>query len=179
MDPGKLPPVRTGLFPVANAASVEYVQRRLVSTVFVMVRSAARVSEIIAVHADRQVATSEDAIAALKYQAKTFLNRLDEQDTIDAILEMEKDLFGDGEDESVGSCASDTDESMPDLVSDDGDAPAVPPKNVVDGRCACEVCAGAREAVASWDSWVPSDETEEYLKAGVEKAIGSVEKEHQ
>lgn len=174
MDPGRLPPMRTGLLPTANTASVQHVQRRLIATVFVMVQEATHVSEILAVHASRQIATGEDAIAALKYQAKTFLKRLDDADTIAAILEMEKDIFGDGDDESVGSCASENDMETSDDLEAPDEAHVLPAQNIVDGRCACEICVGAREAVTSWESWVPADETEEYLKAGVEKAIASV-----
>jgi len=172
MDPRDLPPMRSGLgLPgqATNDPGQEAVARRLVSVVAVMTQHAGHLAYRTAVHERRDMASHEDVNAALKHQARHFLQTVDSPETMQEIEEMQKMIFYT---ESVGSNDSDEEEVSSEDTSEDFSEDSE--KAVYeDGKCVCASCVEVRAAVDTWDSWHPVDIAEKYLKDSVDKAIAS------
>lgn len=150
--------------------------QQIISLVAVMMRQAIKVALTYAMHDDREMATENDIIDALKYQARHFLQTIDQPDVMQETVDMYSTLFDDAEDDIM-----DLDEQeIVDEIDDDeilkeelGDIKAT--ANVSNGTCMCTVCTDIRESVSKWDSWHPEDEAEQFLKSSVERAIVSFE----
>ena len=169
MDPRQLPPMRSGIggVVVENDESLHDTRKRLIATVTVMTRKAGEYAAIWAHHANRKDVTAADVNVALKHQAKHFLFTIDQPDVIQEIEDMERYIFESIED--------DTDSETEDSATSSDTVKDIPEYERVerDGHCACTLCVEMRAAEASWDSWNPEDEAEQYLKNSVNMAIES------
>ncbi len=177
MDPKDLPPLRAGLGLPGRAVAPstegqESLAKRLISTVSVMTQHAGCLAYQICMHANRGEVTPDDVNAALKYQARHFLQTVDSPDVMQEIDEMEKVIFVT---ESVGSNDSD-DDIETDTASEEEEVTLTDEQDYRDGKCMCATCIKVREAVDSWDAWEPTDEAEVYLKDSVNRAIASAAK---
>ena len=169
MDPRHLPPMRSGIGGVVEEReSLHDTRKRLIATVTVMTQKAGEYAGIWAHHANRKEVTAADVNVALKHQAKHFLFTVDQPDIIQEIENMERYIF-ESIDSDSDSETEDTASSSSDMVKD------IPQYERVerDGHCACTLCVEMRAAEASWDSWNPEDEAEQYLKNSVNLAIES------
>lgn len=139
---------------------------RLIAMVVVMTQQASDVAYMVAVHDNRSQATAEDVNGALKYQARHFLQSLDDPEVVNEVMQMEEDLFGE---------ESADEEEAPDEVNEEEVRRGA---EVRDNVCMCKVCAKVRESVGSWESWDPEDQAEAFLRRSVERAISSFEGLH-
>jgi hypothetical protein len=132
-----------------------------------MTQKAGEYAAIWAHHGNRKDVTVADVNVALKHQAKHFLFTVDQPDVIQEIEDMERYIF-----ESVDE---DTDSETEDSATSSDMVKDIPEYERVerDGHCACTLCVEMRAAEASWDSWNPEDEAEQYLKNSVNMAIES------
>ena len=118
--------------------------KRLIAMVVVMTRQASDVAYMVAVHDNRSQATAEDVNGALKYQARHFLQSLDDPEVVNEVMQMEGDLFSEE--------SADEEEEAPDEVNEEEVRRGA---EVRDNVCMCKVCAKVRESVLSWESWDP------------------------
>lgn len=146
--------------------SIDAMTKRLISTVFVMTREASDLAYKIAVHDNRDQATSGDVNAALKYQARHFLHTLDDPGVVTGVMSVEHDIF-ENRDEEV--------EMMPLPDEDEIRSTAVMSE---DGKCVCETCEQVRHSTDTWDDWEPDDEAEAFLRHSVDQAILNFEALH-
>lgn len=170
MDPKDLPPLRAGLGRLAGQMvephvqeAAEHMKRRLIAMVATMVRRAGEHAYAYCVHSGRQTATAQDVEMSLKYQSRNFLQTLDDPETIRDIETAERELF-------VSESESEESEENPEDIESARKEIAMGAK-VVEGTCGCVLCTDIRKAVETWDSWIPEDDLEKYLKSRVEVAI--------
>jgi hypothetical protein len=183
MDPKDLPPLRSGLGrlggqmiePKMNDAG-EKIKYRLVAMVVVMTQRAGDYAYTFSVHSGRDAANGKDVELALKYQAMNFLGTLDDPDVIEEIDGVEQEILGAESSESSESesesCVSNTTASAATALESAASA-AKATANVTNGKCACTLCVGMRQASESWTSWTPTDDAELYLKNSVDMALQS------
>lgn len=168
MDPRHIPPMRSGIGGVVaeNDESLHDTRKRLIATVTVMTQKAGEYAGIWALHANRKDVTVADVNVALKHQAKHFLFTIDQPDVIQEIEDMERYIF-ETIDDDTDSETEDSATSSDDMINERHQYERVER----DGHCACTLCVEMRAADASWDSWNPEDEAEQYLKNSVNMAI--------
>lgn len=167
MDPGNLPPLRTGLGNGdAPTAEIEQTKRRLLATVTVMTGKAGSMAYQYCIHDSREEVTHADMTMALKHQAMHFLKTVDDPEVVEEIIEMETLMFCSESDEEIG----DTEDTASSLESEAIKTRELDP---VSGKCTCRDCTEMRASTDTWDSWDPEDEAEKYLKERVDLAIQS------
>jgi len=164
--------LRSGL---GSAAYVEHqdlddMTKRLISMVVVMTKQASELAYKLAVHNNKPTVEGEDVNSALKYQARNFLQTLDNPDIVAEVVDMERDLF-------VEESGDDLDDD--DDPDDDSDNPAyddIRSSAVMSGNtCICNTCEDIRHSVDTWDDWHPEDQAELFLRHSVERAISNYE----
>jgi hypothetical protein len=176
MDPGKLPPMRSGIGMTSHDVQdepLERMRRRLIATVAVMTRKAGYLAMVWATHDGRDQVDAPDVNVALKYQAKHFLSTVDQPDVIRDIEDMERVIFetDSEEDDSNGDDDSDLEDTASSPSSEQEREIRYYERKHVDGRCICDLCQTMRAAEDTWDTWTPEDEAESYLKRSVNLAI--------
>lgn len=179
MDPSKLPPMRSGIGTSAIATQqddLDFTRKRLIATVAVMTRKAGQYALCWALHDNRQEVTPSDINVALKHQAKHFLSTVDRPDVIEEIEDMERVIF------DAMTSEDSADEDSEESETDDTAASLSKTSNgpyyeriECNGQCVCSLCTEIREAVDTWDSWIPEDEAELYLKNSVNLAIAAAQ----
>jgi hypothetical protein len=153
---------------------LERTRKRLVATVAVMTRKAGQYALHWALHDGRKEVSASDINAALKHQARHFLQTVDRPSVIEEIQDMECMIYDATTSEEDSEDYSDTDDTASSLPKP-SDQPYYE-RVERDGRCVCRLCTEIREAVDTWDSWHPEDEAEIYLKKSVNLAIAAAQK---
>lgn len=152
---------------VESDDTMEFFARRLVSLVAVMTQQAGQIATVFAEHNTPEDGVTADSINhALMYQAKHFLQTLDDDNVLHDVLTMESCIFATEE--------ADEDESLPQGHPENFDHQVDFDDDIQ--RCTCPLCSAILEAVETWDVWVPEDEIEQYLRKSVENAIQAAEK---
>ena len=166
--------LKTG-FADAPDVQLDATKKRLLATVLVMTQKAGSMAYQYALHNGRSQEDHHDVCMALKHQARTFLQTVDQPDVVQDILEMEKLMYGS---ESEGNSDSDDSDDTDDTDDNDTDMSDTVHSEVQETwTCICDKCVEMRNAVATWDDWVPEDEAEMYLKQRVSSAVSILPEE--
>jgi len=159
--------LKTGLSADAPDVQLDATKKRLLATVTVMTQKAGCMAFQYALHNGRSQEDHLDVCMALKHQARTFLQTVDQPDVVEDILEMEELMYG-----------SDTDMSdMSDTAQSEFRREFLQTQKFEGGTCVCDECVEMRNAVATWDDWAPEDEAETYLKQRVTSAVSILPEE--
>lgn len=153
----------TGSPAYIEQQDIDDVTKRLISMVVVMTKQASELAYKVAIHGNKTAVDGEDVNSALKYQARHFLQTLDDPQIVTDVMTMERDLFGEDD------LPEDDEDDLPD--EDTVRASAVMSGNT----CVCDMCATIRQAVDTWDDWNPDDQAELFLRHSVERAIENYE----
>lgn len=182
----RIPNLRSGIgHPTLNDAvedvEMEHYARRMISLVAVMTQQAAQIATVFAEHnAPEEGVTNGTINKALMYQAKHFLQSLDDDTVVQDVLMMEHCIFDfmDEEDKVEVEDAPDLEDNI--TLAMDDNLPVGHPERYTQytaqyddktKRCTCELCASIYGAVDTWNTWAPEDEVEMYLRNSVERAI--------
>ena len=165
--------LKTGLSADAPDVQLDATKKRLLATVTVMTQKAGSMAFQYALHNGRSQEDHHDVCMALKHQARTFLQTVDQPDVVEDILEMEKLMY-----DSDGNESDDTDMSdMSDTAQSEFLREFLQTQKFEGGTCVCDECIEMRNAVATWDDWAPEDEAEMYLKQRVTSAVSILPEE--
>jgi hypothetical protein len=156
--------LKTGWSADVPDVQLDATKKRLLATVTVMTQKAGIMAFQYAVHNGRSQEDHHDVCMALKHQARTFLQTVDQPDVVEDILEMEKLMYGSDTDDTDDTDMSDTAQS--EFRQDFSQT-----QKLEGGTCVCDECIEMRNAVATWDDWAPEDEAEMYLKQRVTSAV--------
>jgi len=166
--------LRSGL---GSASYVEYqdlddMTKRLISMVVVMTKQASELAYQLAVHNNKPTVEGDDVNSALKYQARNFLQTLDDPAIVAEVVDMEQELF------AVESDDNHDDDDHTDHDDETFDE-TIRSSAVMSGNmCICNTCEDIRHSVDTWDDWQPEDQAELFLRHSVERAISNYESAH-
>lgn len=146
--------LKTGLGDGQAGASTVEVQRQMMSLCVALVSRAGACAATYAEHAGRSAVVAQDVQMAMQYQAKVFMDTVDDEEVVSAREDV--DAACDAESSTEDDVSTTTTE---DEEETDDDQPWT------ESACSCEVCTGMHEARDTWETWAPEDEVLKYLKA--------------
>lgn len=150
-----------------RAKAIDNTTRQLMSTCVAMVSKAGETAGVYAAHAGRGVATVEDVIIGLQYQAKVFMSRVTDEDVAEARKDVDAAM-------DAESSSEDSEAESEDSEAEEDSKEEVPWTR---SHCDCAVCVGANEAQQTWDEWDPEDEVLAFLKRTTDKYIAQYQKQ--
>jgi len=190
--PGQHPPgvpatLRTGFGDVEPNTHSESLMKKTIAMTFVLVRRAARYAATYANHAHRNEVSPRDIELGLRHSARHFFDEdgFDEVEKevheVSAMMEQDDSDPDSGDDETDDDETDDDDETGDDDDDDEtemdvSEAPEAPSDTDVAqpwtrSKCECSACAGMHHTESTWDSWMPDDPVEMFLKNHADKAI--------
>lgn len=191
--PGVPATLRTGFGDVEPNTHSESLMKKTIAMTFVLVRRAARHAATYADHAHRNEVSKRDIELGLRHSARHFFDEdgfdevekevhevsaMMEQDDSDPDLgddETGDDETGDDEDDETDETGDDED----DMQTDKTDTGPETPSDIDVAQpwsrsmCECSACVGMHHTESTWDSWMPDDPVEMFLKKHADKAIAT------
>ena len=162
--------------------------KKTIAMTFVLVRRAARHAATYANHAHRNEVSKRDIELGLRHSARHFFDEdgFDEveKEVHEVSAMMEEDDTDSSSSESTDEDDDDDETDETDETCDDDDETAMDvsegPEALSDtdvaqpwtrSKCECSACAGMHHTESTWDSWMPDDPVEMFLKNHADKAI--------
>jgi hypothetical protein len=147
-----------------NTDEADKMTQRVVALCATMLQHAVVDAATYCEHSGRKTVTKQDIHRALRYEARSFLEKVED----DEVDEVELELFGDeSEEEDEDNEDNDDDEEEEDAFD------AVPDDASEQHMCACQLCSAMDEIWKTWEDLDWSDPVYLFLKNCVDTTMTS------
>lgn len=159
--------LRTGLVGEIEPSETENAfMKRILGLVMAMLNRSMETAAKYTAHATRSVVLPADVHMALKYHARRFFSD-ESMDSLERTELRDMESLLESVQDTDSECDSDSDTENENSSSE----AAIQDLQWTRSKCTCDFCTSMHTVDEMWDSWVPEDPEEQFLKSSVEKTI--------